>query len=381
MSKDLQRGTKLLIISDTGMFKKNNQRYAFGPVVKEVDFFLKKYKHITWLGFNKSYELNNKSYQVINKKNVEIIMLPRIGGQSILAKLQILIKYPKMFLIIYKLLKTHQYIHVRAPSHPAIITMFLSYFFPKKQFWFKYAGSWVDKASKYYEFQRYILKHLNKNAKITVNGKWPNKNKNILSFENPCLNNNERLIGKGSFIQKNITGNINYCFVGALNKHKGVHLIIESLIQLNENNRIGTFHFVGDGPDKEKFEKEAKKTAIPVIFHGFLNKQEINNIYSQSHYIVLPSKSEGFPKVIGESMNFGCVPIVSDVSAIGQYIKDKQNGFLIKPLNTSMLLKAFIDSLNLNNLVYKKMQQINYDIANKFTYNYYIERINKEIYH
>jgi glycosyltransferase involved in cell wall biosynthesis len=70
--------------------------------------------------------------------------------------------------------------------------------------------------------------------------------------------------------------------------------------------------------------------SINVKIHGSLSKTEVQEIYKNSQFILVPSKNEGFPKVIGEAMNFGCVPIVSDVSCISQYVKNDYNGFLIQ---------------------------------------------------
>ena len=48
-----------------------------------------------------------------------------------------------------------------------------------------------------------------------------------------------------------------------------------------------------------------------ILMLGALNREEIFQIYKESHAIILLSKSEGFPKVIMEAGAFGCVPIVS----------------------------------------------------------------------
>ena len=72
----------------------------------------------------------------------------------------------------------------------------------------------------------------------------------------------------------------------------------------------------------------AKDIDVDILFHGFVNRKRLFNIFSKSHFIVLPSQSEGFPKVIAEASNFGCIPIVSNVGSISQYIKDQENGFL-----------------------------------------------------
>src|SRR5690606_14971570 len=94
--------------------------------------------------------------------------------------------------------------------------------------------------------------------------------------------------------------------------------------------RIKKVHMVGDGDVKEKYETLAMKSGISFVFYGFQSREDVHAVYKQSHALVLPSKSEGFPKVIAEAMNYGCIPIVSNVSAIGHYIKDSEHGFLLE---------------------------------------------------
>ena len=98
-----------------------------------------------------------------------------------------------------------------------------------------------------------------------------------------------------------------------------------------------------------------------------------------AHFILLPSKSEGFPKVIGEAMNYGCIPIVSDVSCIHQYISDGLNGFLINPNTVINLQLKVEEALKLSNVDYKKIIKVNYEKSIFFTYDHYNSKLLKEI--
>ena len=94
---------------------------------------------------------------------------------------------------------------------------------------------------------------------------------------------------------------------------------------------------------------------------------------------MLPSKSEGFPKVIAEALNFGCIPIVSQISAIGQYIKHKQNGFVLEEVTTSNVSKYIIECLELSIEDYKMMLSARHELVKKFTFQYYNKKIKEEI--
>ena len=117
-----------------------------------------------------------------------------------------------------------------------------------------------------------------------------------------------------------------------------------------------------------------------IKFHGYLNREQLFDIYKDSHFIILASKSEGFPKVISEGMNFGCVPLVSAVSCIDQYIENNSNGILIDPISIAGIKEAIMISFGISDLEYKSMTLLNYNLAGKFTYSYFLERIQNEIF-
>lgn len=379
MHKNLSKYSKLLVISDTGIFTTDKGYMAFGPVVKELEHLLDIFDEITWIGFEKISEKSNLSYIPIVSDRIHPILLKEVGGNSLKDKLDILKHYPLMYKLIFKEIRDHAFIHSRAPSNPAFIAMLLSLFFGKKKFWFKYAGTWIDDASFFYKFQREFLKLLNKNTIVTINGNYSNK-KRILSFENPCLDSKDRILGKKIIESKKLSQKRVFCFVGALNRHKGVHLILEALSMIKDYSAIDTFHFIGDGPERIIFEEMAREIPINIVFHGFLPKDQINKIYENSHFILLPSKSEGFPKVIGEAMNFGCIPIVSNVSCLGDYIQIHENGYLLESLNPKVLQNKIEFSLKLGSQQFKYWTAKNYALAAKFTYTYYNQRIVSEIF-
>ena len=79
-------------------------------------------------------------------------------------------------------------------------------------------------------------------------------------------------------------------------------------------------------------------------------------------------------------MNFGCVPIVSNISAIGQYIKHEKNGFLLDKLEVNNLNVCISDAMKLSVNNYREMLDYNVELTSIFTYGYYINRMNNEIF-
>ncbi len=368
----------LLIISDSGMSVRKDQTVAFGPVVKEVEAFLQLFDHITWIGSKQDFK---GSFEMIPKERLTVQMLDRPSGSGWRYKIKILFQYPRLKRLLLKEIEKHQYIHVRAPSHPAYLAMRICRKFPTKQFWFKYAGSWVDPAPKFYDFQRRLLKSLPLNCKVTVNGEWPKQSANILSFENPCLSEVHREEGNKVLSLKSVANppKMDYCFVGGLNENKGIEQIVRVWSQIHDK-RIGTLHIVGEGPLKKVLLEMARTMENKISFHGLMPKEKVHQIYSQCHFIILPSKTEGFPKVIGEAMNYSCVPLVSNVSCLGQYIQNGVNGFLLKDRSVESIARAIHESLLLKSDIIHRYNHYNYNLAEKFTYTYYIQRIRKKIF-
>lgn len=379
MSKNIRRYSKLLVVSDTGMVKRDGEWYAFGPVVIELIMLLNLFESITWVGFNRPDQIENSSYLEVTTNEIELVALQNVGGKTIGAKASILMQYPKMWKLIHSEIKKHSFIHCRAPSNPAFIAMQLSKKYESKQFWFKYAGSWVDDTSYFYNLQRNRLKNLGANSKVTVNGNWENQASNILAFENPCLTEKERELGKEITNSKLRSAKVDFCFVGGLNENKGIALVLDAFNEL-KSEHIGTLHIVGDGLLRKTVEKKASQLAIKTIVYGALAKVKVVEIFKKSHFLLLPSKSEGFPKVIGEAMNYGCIPIVSNISCIGQYIKNGKNGFLINLITKEGVIKAITESFQLTNQEFYTYLNINFDLAESFTYSFYQKRILKEIF-
>ena len=127
------------------------------------------------------------------------------------------------------------------------------------------------------------------------------------------------------------------------------------------------------------YQKQADTLGLPVTFHGFLERKKVFEIYKKSHFLMLPSTaSEGFPKVIAESMNFGCIPIVSAVSSIGQYI-NSNNGYIIDPC-TAVELQLIVEQLLITNSFDLKFKAIaSHQEAKDFTFENYRQRIKTDI--
>ena len=188
-----------------------------------------------------------------------------------------------------------------------------------------------------------------------------------------CYNCNKKYC-----LLKKFDNKLTFCYVGRLTKNKGFELLLDSIGKLKQTNWIEKLHCVGDGPLKNEYLSLSESLCVPICFHGLLDREELNKIYQDSHFIILPSQSEGFPKVLAEAASYGCVPIVSNLSSISQYINNNISGVLIDDLTQSNI-KSVLSKLsnkreNLMSMAFSALKWVSL-----FTYSRYVFRIEKEI--
>jgi glycosyltransferase involved in cell wall biosynthesis len=84
------------------------------------------------------------------------------------------------------------------------------------------------------------------------------------------------------------------------------------------------FHFdiIGDGPDRDRLgDAFAPAHLNPrVTFHGTLRREEALPFLQRAHLFLLPSRYEGVPWALLETMACGCVPIVSRIAGTTDYV-------------------------------------------------------------
>ncbi|XLS28471.1 glycosyltransferase [Flavobacteriaceae bacterium M23B6Z8] len=370
---------KLLVISHTEHYKTTEGTIVgHGTTVTELNHLLEIFEEIYHIGVLKAGAVPGNALPYASER-VTFIALKPYGGKTLMDKLSILFQAPDTLQKVGKYLAKTDVFQFRTPTGMGVYMIpYLSYLSHKKG-WFKYAGNWKqDPAPLGYRIQRWLLKK--QHLPVTINGKWPDAPSHCLAFENPCLSEENREIGAKIIKSKGTERIFKICFVGRLEDAKGVDKLIDALILLDEERRKAfSVMLVGKGNQEELYKRQVREHALPVSFLGLLPQPQVFEKYAESDFLVLPSKSEGFPKVIGEAMNFGCIPIASDVSSIGQYIKDGENGFLIKPNTVQALELIFKRILETEATVLDRMRKDNYSLAEKFTYKNYVHRIKNEV--
>jgi glycosyltransferase involved in cell wall biosynthesis len=337
---------KLAIISHTEHYTDSNGNIVgWGPTIREINYLSNHFEFIFHLACYLQSDPPKSSISY-SSPNIKFIPLPAFGGRGMLQKLTVLTTAPSIISKLNDVIGEVDVLQLRLPT--GMGNYILPYLSFKKNIpfiWVKYAGNWVEmNAPVGYRFQKWWLKNNFLKCPVTINGKWPNQPTHCLSFENPCIDEMEQQIGAKIITTKIFDTPLTGLFVGRLETWKGVDRIIDSLPILFDKG-FKTFHFVGGGEKLPYYKNLVIKLNLPmeVVFHDFLSRDKISQLFIDSHVIFLPSDNEGFPKVIAEAANYGCVPIVSNVSSIPYYINES-NGFLWN-IN-DVLFQDFIKSID-----------------------------------
>ncbi len=367
---------RILVISHTEHYTDaNGNIVGWGATVKELNALADAFGEVVHIAC--IHKKNAPASALPYQANVRFVPIQPFGGKGLLNKISILTTAIKNLRIISRELKNADVFQFRAPTSIGLYIIPFLTFFSKKKGWYKYAGNWVHKNPPLsYRLQKWMLLRLQK-SKITINGNWHNQPAHCVSFENPCITNEERLTGKAIAEGRLFNKPLKLCYVGRLDAEKGVYDILNALYNCTVKSIFDSLTIVGDGSEYEKIQQESQAIGIPIKLLGALSHDSVMEIYKHCDFILLPSKSEGFPKVIAEAANYGCIPIVSDVSAIGQYINDS-NGFLWKQEKESFT--TFFNKLCFDDA--KKLQALSlqaYKMAAMFTYDAYIEKLRKHI--
>ncbi len=367
---------RLTIISHTEhYFLPDGSVVGLGSTVTEINHLLEVFDSIIHIGMLHDGPAPPSSMPYTSE-DIRFIALPALGGKTVGSKINLLFTAPKVIGIVRGALQGSDYFQFRAPTGIGVYVIPYLVFFASQKGWFKYAGNWKQaQAPLAYRFQKWLLEH--QSRPVTINGFWGDQPKQCLSFENPCLTQQNIIDGQAAISQKSLNYPLDFCFVGRMEAEKGVDLLIAAISQLDSEllQKLGRIHMVGAGSRMGYYKEQVLALGLPFEFHGYLSREAVHAIYRGSHGIVLPSASEGFPKVIAEALNFGCIPIVSNVSSISHYIQDGVNGFLLQEVAVSSLIACFQDFLNLTPETYKEMRTVSIDTMQRFSYSFYNKRL------
>jgi len=127
-------------------------------------------------------------------------------------------------------------------------------------------------------------------------------------------------------------------FVGGITDYKGVFDLAEAV---RRADTAPTVVVAGDGPARRQFEEALGEQGL---FLGSVDYEQMPAVYAAIDALVLPSHTEGLPRVLLEAGAAGRPSIATSVGGVPELIRDGETGLLCPPQQPSALA-ATIDYL------------------------------------
>ncbi|MCY2687872.1 glycosyltransferase family 4 protein [Salinimicrobium sp. TH3] len=329
-----------------------DEYYSYAPYISEMNMWLKNIVK-TLVAAPKTPGFPTQIETAYSESEIEFYQIPGMNftnPENIVASLR---NFPAVIVGVWKVMKRADHLHLRCPGNVSLIGCFLQIFFPRKPKTAKYAGNWDPEARQpwSYKLQKWLLSNtfLTRNMEVLVYGDWPGQSKNVKPFFTASFSERE----KNEVRDKKFEAPFTFLFVGNLvegkrpleaikiveklnfSERRGMDSDSEISADFDSQNRSSDRFFLtiyGDGPERERLEEYCRRKDLENLIHFKGNRplQELKNAYQKAHFLILPSRSEGWPKAIAEGMFFGCIPIATSVSCVPWMLGGGSRGILLK---------------------------------------------------
>lgn len=369
----------ILVISHTPHYLVKRKVVGWSSTVQELDYLARAFGPILHLAplYSEAAPSNSIPYE---SDMVQLRPLPVVGGPGLSNKLDILRAFPQYARMIRQSLELVDIVQIRCPCHIGLVACPLVAWDRRVKRWAKYAGNWGASAGQpwSYRLQKLFLSRNLLRGPVTINGQWPDQPDHVHSFYNPSLTLNEVQQAAQLTKTKELTTPLRLLFVGRVETAKGVGTLLQIVAQLKQEGLKVHLDIIGDGPEKTQFEALMHQLTLEkqVLFHGWMTRSQLNAFYAQAHLFLLPSFSEGWPKVLSEGMAYGVVPLASNVSSIPQILTATGAGLTFAPVDVAGFAQAIV-ALSQNPRQWAEMAAKGRATAVDFTFETYTDHLSQ----
>jgi len=363
-----------LIVTHVVHTQKGTDFFAYSPYVNEMNIWLRHVNSVTIIAPLRKGEVASLQ-QEYNSSSINFIAVPEFSFINFKESIKAIGVLPIVIWKLFRAMATTQHIHLRCPGNMGLLGTLVQLFFPFKAKSAKYAGNWDPNAKQplSYKFQKFLLRNtfLTHNMQVLVYGDWENQTKNIKSFFTATYSETEA----ATLPPKSLENKIKFIFVGSLVKGKQPLAALQLFERILQDLPNVELSFYGEGVERETLETYISKNSLQssVFLRGNQDREEMKEIYQNSHFLMLPSKSEGWPKVVAEAMFWGCLPIASSVSCVPFMLDFGKRGIILEAILEQNI--KVIQELLVNPLEYEKRRIA----AVQWSRNFTLEKFEKEI--
>ena len=167
--------------------------------------------------------------------------------------------------------------------------------------------------------------------------------------------------------------------VAGLDSVKGIPNLLAAVASLAAAGRDFRVNIVGDGPEREAYERLARESGLAqrVIFHGYQQRDAVAGFLREAHFLIVPSRAETFGVVILEALSAGRPVVATDVGVASEVLT-AACGTVVPPEDSHALAHA-IDHM-LDDYARYSPDSLAAPIASRFSYDAVARRW-EDVYH
>lgn len=342
---------KVAVISSSPFVRQSGVFHAYSPYVKELKVWA---KHADEIAFCCPIWEDDKGLLIAPIDfPFQMYALKEFNIKNPLNFLKAFLFSFGNFIQLFKIMLWADHIHLRCPGNVGLMGCWVQMLFPGKVKTAKYAGNWDPKSNqpRSYKWQQMILSNtfLTRNIKVLVYGNWPGSTANIYPFFTATYTEADKI----QVAPRTMKKEIEMIYVGTLSKGKRPIYAIELAQKLQALHPSFRLSIYGHGKEKENLQDYVDQNQLQsfVSLKGNFSQHEMKAVYQSAHFMILPSESEGWPKVVAEAMFWACVPVATKVSCVPDMLQYGARGILL-----NMKLEDDVNVLNsyiINNQKYQ----------------------------
>ena len=161
-------------------------------------------------------------------------------------------------------------------------------------------------------------------------------------------------------------------FLGRIVPEKGIHYLIEAYNNVKTDKKLVIAGGASDTDAYFQNLKDLAKNNKKIIFTGFVQGSELDELYSNAYIYCLPSDLEGMPLSLLEAMSYGNCCLTSDIAECSTVIEDK--GVTFKKSNIDDLSKELQDLCNNPKIVNKYKRESQKYILSKYNWDDVVDK-------
>lgn len=170
-------------------------------------------------------------------------------------------------------------------------------------------------------------------------------------------------------------------YLGRIEPNKGMDYLVAACEELRSRGCKYVLHMAGkDQCNGHYLSLFQEKLSNSFVYEGIVAGEEKVRLLKRCQVFVLPSFYEGLPISLLETMSFGCVPVVTNVGSISEYVQEGVNGLFVKQKDAHSIASAVQQLYQDRDRLSSMSVQAQQTIFDKQDPRQYVSQLN-QIYH